>query len=302
MVLVSSAERNYQERIRLERMRDNSNPFELAEEKFQKLFRLPRSAAFQLVSDLDDQRLDEGFIPKHLKVLSALQFFAQGSYQAAVGQDNFIALSQPSVSRCIKITADLIVEKLLPNCIKFPMTESEKLIAMTEFQELFNMPNTLGAVDGTHISIAKPSINHPTAPGNLFYNRKGFYSINCQIVCSAKGKIIGLNPNFPGSTHDAAIWRASTINHFFKSNFLSGERNQWLLGDKGYPLQPWLMTPLMAPTTEAERAYNNYALNDDNHYDVEIQDVNIVVEEENQDFLIEARQIPEELIQTHFNY
>ncbi|CAB3228786.1 unnamed protein product [Arctia plantaginis] len=143
MVLVSSAERNYQERIRLERMRDNSNPFELAEEKFQKLFRLPRSAAFQLVSDLDDQRLDEGFIPKHLKVLSALQFFAQGSYQAAVGQDNFIALSQPSVSRCIKITADLIVEKLLPNCIKFPMTESEKLIAMTEFQELFNMPNTL---------------------------------------------------------------------------------------------------------------------------------------------------------------
>ncbi|CAB3228785.1 unnamed protein product [Arctia plantaginis] len=123
---------------------------------------------------------------------------------------------------------------------------------MTEFQELFNMPNTLGAVDGTHISIAKPSINHPTAPGNLFYNRKGFYSINCQIVCSAKGKIIGLNPNFPGSTHDAAIWRASTINHFLKSNFLSGERNQWLLGDKGYPLQPWLMTPLMAPTTEAE--------------------------------------------------
>ncbi|CAB3261276.1 unnamed protein product [Arctia plantaginis] len=146
---------------------------------------------------------------------------------------------------------------------------------MTEFQELFNMPNTLGAVDGTHISIAKPSINHPTAPGNLFYNRKGFYSINCQIVCSAKGKIIGLNPNFPGSTHDAAIWRASTINHFFKSNFLSGERNQWLLGDKGYPLQPWLMTPLMAPTTEAERAYNNYALNDDNHYDVEIQDIGL---------------------------
>lgn len=46
------------------------------------------------------------------------------------------------------------------------------------------MPNTIGAVDGTHISIAKPPLNHPTAPGSIFYNRKGYYSINCQIVSS----------------------------------------------------------------------------------------------------------------------
>lgn len=44
------------------------------------------------------------------------------------------------------------------------------------------MPHTLGAVDGTHVAIVKPPITHPTAPGNLFYNRKGYYSINCQMV------------------------------------------------------------------------------------------------------------------------
>lgn len=50
------------------------------------------------------------------------------------------------------------------------------------FLHLHGMPNTLGAVDGTHIGIATPPLNHPTAPGNLFFNRKGFYSINCQMV------------------------------------------------------------------------------------------------------------------------
>lgn len=67
-------------------------------------------------------------------------------------------------------------------------------------------------------------------------------------VCSAEGKIIGLNPNFPGSTHDAAIWRASQIHWHLRRQYISGERNQWLLGKKSvYYVFHILSQPFLQP-------------------------------------------------------
>ena len=60
---------------------------------------------------------------------------------------------------------------------------------------------------------------------------------------------------WPGSTHDAFIWRQSGINMKITNEeipIIDG----WLLGDSGYPLRPNLMTPLLSPATPRERRYN----------------------------------------------
>lgn len=60
--------RNYDERLRLRNIRDFSNPFEIPEAKFIKLFRIPKSGAVSIIGILDDPILNEGGIPKQIKV------------------------------------------------------------------------------------------------------------------------------------------------------------------------------------------------------------------------------------------
>ena len=82
--------------------------------------------------------------------------------------------------------------------------------------------------------------------------RKGRYSINVQLICDSNGRITNVVARWPGSTHDSRILQASRVGQLFEGGRLEGI----LLGDSGYPVRPWLMTPLSYPETNAERAYN----------------------------------------------
>ena len=66
----------------------------------------------------------------------------------------------------------------------------------------FGLPNIIGAIDGSHIEIKQP--NSDFFPIS-FINRKSYYSINVQIICDTKGKIINLIPTWPGSVHDSRV-------------------------------------------------------------------------------------------------
>lgn len=58
---------------------------------------------------------------------------------------------------------------------------------------------------------------------------------------------------WPGSAHDSHIFNSSNL----KCRLESGEfSNYWLLGDSGYALRPYMLTPLNDPQTVAEKYYN----------------------------------------------
>lgn len=105
----------------------------------------------------------------------------------------------------------------------------------------FGFPGVIGCIDGTHIAILKPS----TEPHN-FMNRKGYHSLNVQAICDSNLKILSINANYPGGSHDSFIWRQSHIKAYLLREYANNNlRACWLLGDSGYPLESILMVPFL---------------------------------------------------------
>ncbi|CAH1981438.1 unnamed protein product [Acanthoscelides obtectus] len=118
----------------------------------------------------------------------------------------------------------------------------------------FGFPGVIGCVDGTHIAISRPA-----REAHNFYNRKGYYSLNTQIICDDNLKILSLNANFPGSNHDSYIWRHTRVRQYLLQQYLQNRlRGSWLIGDSGYMLEPFLMIPFINPLDGSpESRYNH---------------------------------------------
>ncbi|CAC5385073.1 HARBI1 [Mytilus coruscus] len=114
------------------------------------------------------------------------------------------------------------------------------------FYDISSFPNVLGAIDGTLIPIQWMSgDDEPT-----YVCRKQYHAINVQVICDAELKFTNTVVQWPGAAHDAFILANSNI-----PTIMEGQ-NGWLLGDSGYGLKKWLMTPLMNPNSQQEIGYN----------------------------------------------
>nr|XP_043902285.1 putative nuclease HARBI1 [Solea senegalensis] len=113
-------------------------------------------------------------------------------------------------------------------------------------------PNVLGCIDCSHVRIVAPS-----GPVERDYvDRRNDHSLNVQMICDANYLITNIEAKWPGGVHDARIFRASSVAQRLAQREFEGI----LLGDRGYPCLPYLLTPYSDPGTEAEEAFNG-ALN-----------------------------------------
>lgn len=85
-------------------------------------------------------------------------------------------------------------------------------------------------------------------------NRKKYASINVHVTCNAEEKITSVDASWPGSTHDGRIWRRSNV----KTCMMRQNGNACLLGDSGYGIAPWLLTPFLPPRNRNEITFNTY--------------------------------------------
>ena len=58
---------------------------------------------------------------------------------------------------------------------------------------------------------------------------------------------------FPGPVHDSRIWKISGAGMYVENTFSMGEH---ILGDSGYLLRPYLLTPHRQPTSTPQSNYS----------------------------------------------
>jgi len=179
------------------------------------------------------------------QLLFALRFYATGAFQLVVG-DTF-GVHKSTVCRVLhRVTA--AVCKLRAKYVKFPGTSQERRDVMSIFYAASGMPGVIGAVDGTHIPVQSPGGND----AEIYRNRKGYFSLNVQLICDQSGYLMDVVARWPGSVHDSTIFDNCQVRAMLETSQSDG----YLVGDSGYPCRRYLLTPVVNPTTEAQKKYN----------------------------------------------
>ncbi|KAK0156553.1 putative nuclease HARBI1 [Merluccius polli] len=187
----------------------------------------------------------------------ALRFFANGSFLYNISVAEHIG--KATVCRAVrKVT--LALKRLLPVMVVFPghkpvATNVEIIYSVILSYEsgvsslischFAGLPNVMGCIDGTQIPITAPAENEADV------NRKFFHSINVQI-CDAACIVTNVEAKWPGSVHDSRIYRECRLSN----RFARGEFDGYLLGDRGYPCQPSLLTPYPDPEPGPQQRFN----------------------------------------------
>jgi hypothetical protein len=207
--------------------RDRLNPNSYNDDELRRKYRLTRDA----ITDLCDS-LDASIAPKtnrnhavstNLQVLTALRYYATGSFQELLGDSH--GLSKATLSRIILRVTNAIV-RTHSGKISFPRTAAERTDCKQGFYNVAGFPNVLGCVDGTLIPIKTPHDDE-----HLYVSRKGGHALNVQVVCDSGLRFTNAVVRYPGSTHDSFIWNNCSLNEKFSTGQIT---DGWLLGDSGY--------------------------------------------------------------------
>lgn len=94
---------------------------------------------------------------------------------------------------------------IAPQFVKWPSPE-ESEVTKQFYHQKYNFKDVIGVIDGTHLRIDRPPEQQDS-----YYNRHDFFSLQCQVVCNHNYKILDFHLGFPGSVHDARVFRNSPL-------------------------------------------------------------------------------------------
>ena len=131
-------------------------------------------------------------------------------------------------------------------------------LIMAYFREFREFSQVVGAIDGTHFHVRKPN----DSPEDYFYFKSGGFTMQCQPLVDRKFfdisvRMLGLTNDVRQLRRSMIYQRATSTNMFNLRDVVDGIF-PYLVGDKGYPLFFWVITPYQDVTGEAICPRNSF--------------------------------------------
>lgn len=133
--------------------------------------------------------------------------------------------------------------------IRLSEAPEEKMELKVQLYGLAWFPNVIGAIDCTHIQLQSLLRMY----GKLYRNKKEYFSLNVQALVNTNLEFTDVVVRWPGSANDNNIFGNSRLKARIK---LSEFFDCIILGDSGYVLPHFFLTPLLHKTKNAWRLYN----------------------------------------------
>ncbi len=113
----------------------------------------------------------------------------------------------------------------------------------------------LGALDGILLKIRQPTVKEITQP-TLYHCRKGFHTLNVQVICDAHKRYTYCAIDMPGSTHDSRAFANSSLAHVITAG--SFPDHYYFLGDATYKGTSSILTPYVGNLRADESVFSFY--------------------------------------------
>ncbi|CBI16187.3 hypothetical protein AAG906_032178 [Vitis piasezkii] len=195
------------------------------------------------------------------QVAVALRRLSSGDSLLTIG-DAF-GLNHSTVSQVTWRFVEIMEERALHH-LQWPSTEPEITEITSKFEKIRGLPNCCGAIDTTHIMMCLPSAD---SANSVWLDSENHHSMILQAIVDPEMRFRDIVTGWPGKMKDSSVLQSS---NFFKlcekGQRLNGKKielaegseiSEYIVGDSGYPLLPWLVTPYQGKELSESKAEFN---------------------------------------------
>ncbi|XP_009593519.1 protein ALP1-like isoform X2 [Nicotiana tomentosiformis] len=219
--------------------------FKLSRKTFNYICSLVKEEMMAKPTNLTD--LSGKFLSLDDRVAVALRRLSSGDSLSTVGES--LGINQSTVSQITWRFVEAMEHRALHH-IHWPSNQEDMKNIKSKFENIRGLLNCCGAIDTTHIMFC---LSTDVPSSKIWSDLEKNHSMLLQAIVDPDMRFLDVVAGWPGSLSDSEVLKSS---RFFKlaeeGKRLSGkniklsddtELREYIVGDSGFPLLPWLLTP-----------------------------------------------------------